>query len=297
LIYGSPGVGKTTLALSAPNPLLLDFDRGISRVRAEHRKATSVCEKYEEVIADLQSPEMKNFDTIVVDTGGSFVTFLQDWAMRIDPKVNCQKNGAISLKGFGAVKQEFNRFTAWVKAILNKHIIYVFHSEEKVDKDGNAQQRLLCEGAAKNAVWTPCDFGGYVQMIGDKRDICFSPEQEFFAKGCHGIAGHYNIPALAEGTPNDFITRLFNKAKENLKAETAALAPAQNKYAEIIATTKKMLASVTDADKLNEASAEISAFDHALTSKKECAALIRDKAKELNLTLDKETKLYRPKVN
>ena len=37
IIYGSPGVGKTTLALSAPDPILLDFDRGVSRVRAEHR--------------------------------------------------------------------------------------------------------------------------------------------------------------------------------------------------------------------------------------------------------------------
>ena len=39
IIYGSPGVGKSTLALSAPDPVLIDFDRGISRVRAQHRRA------------------------------------------------------------------------------------------------------------------------------------------------------------------------------------------------------------------------------------------------------------------
>ena len=37
IIYGSPGIGKTTLACSAPRPLLIDFDRGVSRVRADHR--------------------------------------------------------------------------------------------------------------------------------------------------------------------------------------------------------------------------------------------------------------------
>ena len=30
LIYGQPGMGKTTLALSAPLPLLLDFDGGFT---------------------------------------------------------------------------------------------------------------------------------------------------------------------------------------------------------------------------------------------------------------------------
>ena len=35
LIYGDPGIGKTTLANTAPNPLVLDFDRGSHR--ASHR--------------------------------------------------------------------------------------------------------------------------------------------------------------------------------------------------------------------------------------------------------------------
>lgn len=38
ILYGAPGVGKTTLALSAPDPILIDFDRGVSRVKAYHRE-------------------------------------------------------------------------------------------------------------------------------------------------------------------------------------------------------------------------------------------------------------------
>lgn len=47
ILYGSPGVGKTTLALFAPNPILIDFDRGVSRVKSYHRKLTIVCSTYE----------------------------------------------------------------------------------------------------------------------------------------------------------------------------------------------------------------------------------------------------------
>ena len=143
LLYGPPGVGKTTLALSAPAPVIIDFDRGMSRVKAQHRKTAIFCSTYEEVLKDMESPAIKSFETIIVDTGGSFVSFLQDWAMRSNPTVNKQKNGAISLKGFGAVKSEFTRFTNYVKDVLDKNIIYIFHSQEQVDKDGRSCRRAL----------------------------------------------------------------------------------------------------------------------------------------------------------
>ena len=284
ILYGSPGVGKTTLALSAPDPILIDFDRGMSRVRTQHRKTAIFCDTYEDVLSDLESPAMKDFQTIVVDTGGSFITYLQDWAMRSDPKVNKQKNGAISLKGFGAVKQEFNRFTGYVKDTLNKNLIYVFHSMEQTDKDGNPQVRLMCEGAAKNIVWTPCDFGGYVQMVGNQRVVCFTPEQEYFAKGCHGIKGQLVVPELGPNDENNFITKLFDKAKANIAAEAEAYAPIKAQYEAVMETVRKMLESVTDAESANKVSADIQALAHASTSLKESSKMLNDKAKSLGLT-------------
>ena len=176
IIYGSPGVGKTTLALSAPDPILLDFDRGVSRVRAEHRKATEfffskevkelIDQKkmslpkateymrkkygpgmteedisrihgfkspYAEVLYDLNtSEEIEACKTIIIDTGGSLVSFLKDWAM--NEKGAKTKSGEFnSLKGFGFVKAEWASFTEYIKTVLHKNVIYIFHANEEKD--------------------------------------------------------------------------------------------------------------------------------------------------------------------
>lgn len=292
IIYGSPGVGKTTLALSAPEPILIDFDRGIDRVSAQHRKTTICCSTYEEVLQDIESPEVAACQTIIIDTGGSFITYLQDWAMRTNPAVNKQRNGAISLKGFGAVKAEFNRFTNYIRDVKHKNIIYVFHSEEKTDKDGNAQQRLLCEGAAKNTVWNACDFGGYMQMIGADRTISFTPEQEFFAKGCHGIAGRYTIPALGLTDENNFITRLFESAKNSLATENAVFAPLREQYDLIMVKVREIIDGIVDIATANAAAVALPALDHALSSKKEAGALLQQKTAALGLRWDKAAGSY-----
>ena len=295
IIYGSPGVGKTTLALSAPNPVLIDFDHGISRVRAAHRAPTIICENYEEVWADVNSPEIKEFDTIVIDTGGSFVEYLKDWAFRTKKDAVTKAGTFNGLKGFGYVKSEFASFTGHIKNVLNKNVIYVFHSTEQADKDGSPTQRLMCEGSVRNTVWNPCDFGGYVQMIGNKRMICFSPTQEYFAKGTHGITGEKPIPVLADGIPNDFMTKLFDEARQSIISENEAYAPQKKKYEEAMGDVRTIVENVTDLDTANQALDLISNLEHALTSKKEAGAMLNAKAAELGLKYSKKDGGYIPK--
>lgn len=292
ILYGPPGIGKTTLALSAPDPILIDFDHGISRVKAQHRKATMVCKTYEEVLSDVERPEIASFRTFVIDTGGSFVTYLQDWAMRTNPAQNRQKNGALSLKGFGAVKQEFQRFTGYVRDVMRKNIIYVFHSDEQKDKDGNPIQRLLCEGAVRNIVWQPCDFGGYMQMIGTRRVISFTPETEFFAKGCYGIEGQREIPTLRQTDTNDFLTRLFEEARSNIEADNEAFAPVREQYKQTMQSVRNALDAVTDAQTATDAASYVASLTHVLTSQKEARALLKEKTDSIGLKWNKETGKY-----
>ena len=292
ILYGPPGIGKTTLALSAPDPILIDFDHGISRVKAQHRKATMVCKTYEEVLSDVERPEIASFKTFVIDTGGSFVTYLQDWAMRTNPAQNRQKNGALSLKGFGAVKQEFQRFTGYVRDVMRKNIIYVFHSDEQKDKDGNPIQRLLCEGAVRNIVWQPCDFGGYMQMIGTRRVISFTPETKFFAKGCYGIEGQREIPTLRQTDTNDFLTRLFEEARSNIEADNESFAPVREQYKKTMQSVRDALDAVTDAQTATDAASYVASLTHVLTSQKEARALLKEKTDSIGLKWNKETGKY-----
>jgi len=291
IISGSPGTGKTTLALSAPNPIIIDFDKGISRVKAQHRKSTIMCSTYEDVLTDLNNPDIQKFDTIIVDTGGSFITFLQDWAMRDNPTSNRQKNGSISLKGFGAVKAEFVRFTNMLQYTFNKNIIYIFHTVEQKDKD-TTKQRLLCEGAARDIVWQPCDIGCFLQIIGDDRVAGFSPTEEYFAKGCFGVSGMRKLARLGDNVPNDFLTVLFAEMQKCIAEENKIYEGEKDNYNKAIEAGKKIVAKIKDAETANTAVKEMDEISHALTSKKEINAMARARVTELGLKWNKEKKIY-----
>ena len=109
LIYGQPGMGKTTLALSSPQPLLLDFDGGVHRVNAAHRVDTVQISKWEEVDEVLTSGEIVEYKTIVIDTAGKMLSFMDKYIMKNNPKMK-KADGTLSLQGYGVRKNMFINF-------------------------------------------------------------------------------------------------------------------------------------------------------------------------------------------
>ena len=286
IIAGSPGVGKTTLAMSAPNPVLIDFDKGVSRVKAQHRKTTAMVNTYEELLQDMESDAIKNAETLVIDTGGSFITYLQDWAVRKDAKLARAK-----LQMFGVVKGEFANFTNKLQYVMRKNIIYVFHTTE--EKKGDIiQQRLLCEGSARNTVWQPCDLGAYLFVDGDQRYLGFTPTEEYFAKGCYGISGRVKVPALTEKDENNFLTSLFEKAKQNIADESKVFDGMREKYDNAMSQIADIIATVEDAKTATEAAGMMQKVEHALTSQTEARDMFSKRTAELGLKWDKGAKEY-----
>ena len=293
IISGSPGIGKTTVALSAPNPILVDFDDGVSRVRAVHRKPTIMGRTYEEIRDDVtDSPLVKQADTLVIDTGGAFITYLQDWAIRENPAQNKQKNSsAISQKGFGVVKAEFVRFTNMLRTTMKKNVIYIFHTVE--EKDGDiTKYRLMCEGSARNIVWQPCDLGCYMQISGGRRYLGFTPTEQYFAKGCYGIFGLVEVPELDESTPNDLITRIFQRARENIAQESEKGTQELEKYRGAMEKAAFIIEGITDSETALSATAALKEIPHALSSEREARAMLSAKIKELGLKWDKAAGAY-----
>ena len=285
VLSGQPGLGKTSLALSAPDPLLFDLDKGIARVRAEHRKLTAEESSYDELLNDMTSDEYKACKTVIIDTAGSLVQMMQPWAQKTDAKA--ARDGRAM---YGVIKREFERLTAQMRRD-GKNVIIIFHTTE-VQKGDQVVTRLSCEGSTKDIVWTPADLGGHMFMMGKRRMIGFSPTEEYFAKGCYGISGVREVPTLSQGVQNDFLTRLFDECRRNIAEEMNALQPLQEAYSAIMEKFNPMIANAGDAAALNEALREITDAEHALTSKKELGALLAAKAKELNLKYDKGQKAY-----
>lgn len=285
IVAGAPGLGKTTLALSAPNPLLFDLDNGIARVRAEHRKMTSVCETYEELLSDMKSEEYKNAATIVLDTGGSLVQMMQPWAKTQEPKA--ARDGRAM---FGVIKREFDRLT-WQIRQDGKNVVIVFHTTE-VQKGDVTVTRLSCEGSAKDIVWTPADFGGTMFQRGKKRIICFAPTEEAFGKGCFGIHGEYEVPELAPGMPNTFLTDLFEQARKNIADEQEKFSKDKKIYDEAVREGTLCIDSVKCADDATACVARLREITHALTSKAELSGKLQAKVNDLKLRWDKQSGKY-----
>lgn len=285
IVAGAPGLGKTTLALSAPNPLLFDLDNGIARVRAEHRKMTSVCETYDELLSDMKSEEYKNAATIILDTGGSLVQMMQPWAKTQEPKA--ARDGRAM---FGVIKREFDRLT-WQIRQDGKNVVIVFHTTE-VQKGDVTVTRISCEGSAKDIVWTPADFGGTMFQRGKKRIICFAPTEEAFGKGCFGIHGEYEVPELAPGMPNTFLTDLFEQARKNIADEQEKFSKDKKIYDEAVREGTLCIDSVKCADDATACVARLREITHALTSKAELSGKLQNKVNALKLRWDKQSGKY-----
>ena len=292
LIAGYPGIGKSTLALSAPRPLHIDVDFGIDRIEPRYRKPYIQPKSYDEILEDLTPLNVKDFDTLVFDTGGELISLMSQWAIKKDVKYG-QRDGSLSLKGYGFIGREFQRLMDYCFYELDKHIVVVFHAIEEKDGD-NTRLRIKVEGQTKNNVWEPMDLGGFVEIQGNNRTIGFSNCERYFAKGTRGIHGVWQVPELGPDKPNDFLTRLFAQYNALSAAEVAQNAEEQEAYEAAMAEGREIVAGITDADSANAAMSKIKAVNHALTSKKEVNAAFNAKIKELGLFYDKVLKKYTP---
>lgn len=290
LIAGYPGIGKTTLALSAPRPLHIDCDFGLDRVEARYRVPFIQPQSYDELLADLVPENLRDFETLVFDTGGQLLTLMSLWAMKKDPKYG-QRDGTLSLKGYGFVGKEFMRLMDYCFYELKKHIVMVFHAVEEKDGD-NTRLRIKVEGQTKNNVWEPMDLGGFMEMHGNDRVIGFSNCERYFAKGTRGIKGVMKVPELGPDKPNDFVARLFDQYYKQAADEVRMAEEQKRAYEAVMKKGQAIIAKIEDANTANQAVEEMKQLEHVLTSHQELAYLFSQKVAELNLVLDKKTKQY-----
>lgn len=286
LIYGQPGVGKTTLALSSPNPVLIDADQGMRRVEKRFQVPSLPLVNYKDFLALLESNELAPFDTIVVDTMGKLIDKMGDYLIADNPKMRNPATGGLSLPGFGAVRQSFQQLLRKVQA-KGKHIIFVAHEKEEKDADTRFVRPDVSGSAGKDLV-KDLDFMGYMEMRGNKRTISFSPSEKYYAKNSLQLDQVIEIPDTKAG--NTFITtNILDRSIARLKADDE-----QNMlYVALVKQNDELIASVTDAATADAVLVALNAAQVIWDSERLAKHRLNEKAKSLGLQYDKTVKKFK----
>ena len=290
LIYGQPGMGKTTLALSSPRPLLLDFDGGIHRVNAAHRVDTVQITKWEEVNEVLSSPDVAEYQTIVIDTAGKMLSFMDVAIMAQYPKMR-KTDGTLSLQGYGVRKNMFIDFVKRV-TMMGKCVVFVAHErEEKVGEE--KQIRPEIGGSSAGDLIKELDLVGYMEMQGKKRTISFSPEGKFYAKNTCNLQSPMEIPTIIDEKgnntkANDFMTEIIRDYMAYQRRQTELT----GEYEALMDVIAEKVGMVSDADTANQVLHDLNTMQHIFDSKVRGRTMLSERCKQLGLVANLKTRLY-----
>ena len=293
MIYGQAGMGKSTLALSAPKPLLLDFDNGVKRVNTNHlgdQVGIVQVESWNDIRYLLNSPnELNDFNSIVVDTIGKMMDYIIAY--------RCN-GGQPRIQDWGAINNDFKWFVNALSS-LNKNVIFVAHRDTRKEGEETVFVPALRE-KNYNSIVTELDLLGYLEMKNEnglqKRTITFDPTSRNDGKNTCQLPGIMNIPTILDRNGNVTASNDFIE-KQIIAKYNAMIAVKEKKiaeYNEVLAQLKDNIALICDAQ-----SANIFVKDNIKEYAKHGSSVVlqaRDlfgkKVKELKLVYNKETKEY-----
>ena len=293
LVYGNPGIGKSTLALSAPTPVLLDFDGGVQRVNGAFQCPTLQVESWEQVGDALQEIRESQIpcETIVIDTAGKMLDYMGAAIIKDNSRYG-KNDGSLTLQGYGVRKSMFINFLKQI-SIMGKHVVFVAHERE--DKDGDTRiVRPEIGGSSAGDLIKELDLVGYMSAIGKDRTVFWSPTEKFYAKNTCNLPPAHKVAVIVDEHgnvtgENNFLTLVFAQYENDLR-RTADI---RKRYDQLLVSFEKGVSAVKDVKTANEVLAKIEGFGgHVWDSKIRTEKMLAKKAGEMNLRYDPVSNQY-----
>lgn len=275
VLYGTPGAGKTSVASTANEPVLIDTDRGYDR--AVQRIDTLTASSWEEITAEYQT--LKGYKTIIVDTAKAMLDdFLAAYAVKCDSKLSYN-----TLKRFGRMADDFKLFVNTIRS-YGADLIFICHDKETQDGD-NIKHSPDCTGQSKDLLIRIADQVGYVSVINGKRTIQFEPKDNYVGKNVAKL-GLQEVPDATSENFQTFMAGIIGEVRNAIKNNSEA----QREANELLDAMRKEL----------EAAVKPEDFDACLESRMKLPAMLRKpfaaevnkKAKEKGFEFDKKENKY-----
>lgn len=224
IIYGEPGVGKTSMAFTANKALILDFDGGVKHIAERNGNDIIQINKWQDV-EDLTLDMLYSYDTIIVDTIGKMSNTLKPYILNKFPAYG--KNGTPNQKGWGELKQQI---ISWKNMLLKsgKDIIFLAHVVN--DKSGdNIIKHFKMEGSAKEEIRDDVDMIGYIGIESNKRIIDFDLSDFRVSKN------RGKLPAQEiKKEHKTFLADLIEFTKASMNAKSEEMVKAEQEFDEAL---------------------------------------------------------------
>ena len=280
VIYGQPGIGKTSIACSAELSFVLDFDNGLHR--SSFRSDGTIIKTWNDVIK-LNALDLKNHRTLVIDTAGTALDILSLDIIANNPKMGTRA-GSLTLPGYGALKANFS---AWIKKMLSFGLDIIIVCHDKEDKNGDdVIVRPKATGGSYDLLFEISDSVGYMHSVNNKAMIDFSPTDSWVGKN----PGYYEpvlVPNLSKEP--DFMAKLLS----NIKSKLGSISRESKIIAEKVFEFKEIIDKVENAKAMNDVLDGIN--KSKITDPRiqtQVKSLMAKRNKELNIKYNKETKLF-----
>ena len=225
VLYGTPGSGKTSVATTAENPILIDTDRGYDR--AVQRIDTLEARRWQDIDGEMEA--IKSYKTVIVDTAKAMLDdYLSTYAVEQNYKLKSN-----SLKRFGQMADDFKMF---VNSLRNggSDIIFICHDKETAEGD-NIKHSPDCTGQSKDLLLRIAD-----------HTIFFEPSDNFIGKNVAQI----DPTTIPDNTDSAFPTFMADVIKK-VKTAIMSKSDAQGKAMQQLAEARALLASVSALEDIN----------------------------------------------
>lgn len=227
--YGEPGVKKTSIAHTAEEPLLIDFDRGVAR--SWGRKDVIIVDNWQEVLKHEQEGLFAKYKTIIIDTAKAALDdFLMVHVVQQDYKL--QKN---KLQAYGAIGDEFKRFLNARRA-ENVDVIIIAHAKKDEDT-----KKVIPDvtGQSYNLILRVADQIGFVSTKNNQSVIQWSPTDTTVGKNTA------NLPEAI--IPDKSVPEFKTFMSDIIRGVKTAIAAMSEEQREALQQLEKYTAMVNEA--------------------------------------------------
>lgn len=279
LVYGEPGIGKTSLSNTAKDPLLVDFDRG--KDRAIFRQDTLVVGSWDDVQKEEREKTFNGYKTITIDTAKAALDdFLMSWVIKQDYRLGKNK-----LKAYGAIGDEFKLFVNRRRE-QECDIVIIAHSKE--EKDGDIIKRVPdVTGSSYSLLLRIADQVGYMSMKNNRRTLQFEPTDTTIGKNVAGLST-VDIPVAGTVEFKTFMGEIIEQTRVALCSKSEAEQEALSKSE----AYKKEISECKDGEELTTLLSLVKDLPQYLSQP--LKADIIEKSKELGLKANKESGKFEP---